>query len=93
MAIAALHSAVARDSNFTNKLARSARRFDSAAVSRRLGLLVESCCGHEAAEPFRDLLGTSRTPVLLRPGGLPSGKIDTSWRVVINATTQLESIQ
>jgi predicted transcriptional regulator of viral defense system len=93
MAIEALHVAVERDSNFINKLAKAARRYDSAAVSRRLGLLVETCCGHEAAEPFRALLGASRTPVLLRPGGPPSGEIDASWRVVVNATTQLESVR
>ena len=92
MAIEALHGAAERDSNFINKLARAARRYDSAAVSRRLGLLVEKCCGHDAAEPFRNLLGESRTPVLLRPGGLPNGKIDTAWRVVVNASIQLESV-
>jgi len=92
MAIEALHGAAERDSNFINKLARAARRYDSAAVSRRLGLLVEKCCGHDAAEPFRNLLGESRTPVLLRPGGLPNGKIDTAWRVVVNASIRLESV-
>lgn len=92
MAIEALHVAAERDSNFINKLAKVARRYDSAAVSRRLGLLVETCCGHEAAEPFRGMKGTSRTPVLLRPGGMTSGEIDASWRVVVNASTRHEAV-
>ena len=92
MAIGALEMAVARDAHFINKLAKAARRYNSPAVSRRLGLLVETCCGHEAADPFRSLLGTSRSPVLLRPGGLPSGKLDASWRVVVNASTQLQTV-
>jgi predicted transcriptional regulator of viral defense system len=92
MAVEALHVAVERDSRFINKLARVAQRYNSAAASRRLGLLVDRCCGHEAAEPFRNLLGASRTPVLLRPGGMRGGKVDSTWRVVVNASTQLESV-
>jgi predicted transcriptional regulator of viral defense system len=90
MAVAALHTVTQRDMGFVDRLAAAATRYDSAAVSRRLGLLVESACGPEAAEPFHDLIGKSRTPVLLRAGGVQRGEVDPTWRVVVNASTQRE---
>jgi len=91
MAIAALQSAAMRDPRFISRLGAAARRYESPAVSRRLGLLVDRLFGAAAASPFRDLIGTSRTPVLLRAGGMKEGPTDPTWRIVVNASTELET--
>jgi predicted transcriptional regulator of viral defense system len=88
-ALQALRLAVDRDPEVTGRLVDSARRYGSAAISRRLGLLVDRLFGSEAAAPFAELIGKSRTPVLLRPGGPRKGDIDRTWRVMVNATIEL----
>lgn len=88
MALGALSGAIDRDPDFLSLLFDAARLYDSTATSRRIGLLVGHLCGHDEAEPFRDLIGTSRTPVLLRPGGERKGQIDRTWRVIVNASIE-----
>jgi predicted transcriptional regulator of viral defense system len=88
MALGALRSAVERDPDFLGRLVEAARRYDSAATARRIGLLVDQLFGQDAAEPFRALIGTSRTPVSLRPGGERTGPIDHRWRLVMNASVE-----
>ncbi len=56
------------------------------------GELVERFFGADAAAPYRDLVGTNRTPVLMRPGGSPSGPVDSTWRVVVNAVLEPETL-
>jgi predicted transcriptional regulator of viral defense system len=92
MAIGALHSADDADPKFIDRLAAAAKRYGSPAVSRRLGLLVDRQFGEDAAAPFRALIGSSRTAVLLRPGGAREGSIDPTWRVLVNASTELQGV-
>lgn len=88
MAVSALGRAADADPGFLGRLAVGTGRHGSAAAARRLGLLVDRLFGTAAAEPFRDLIGDSRTPVLLRPTGMKRGPIDRRWRVVVNASTE-----
>lgn len=88
MATGALAGAAERDVEFLGRLLEAARRYDSAAVARRLGLIVDRLFGDDAAGPFKELIGESRTPVLLRPGGPADGPVDRKWRVVVNASVE-----
>lgn len=81
-----------RDPEFFGRLFVSARRFQSNAAARRVGLLVDRLFGSDAAAPFRELIGKSRTPTLLRRGGRTDGSFDSTWRVVVNASTVLETV-
>jgi predicted transcriptional regulator of viral defense system len=93
MALGALHSAAERDPDFLQRLFNAARRFDSSAVARRLGLMVQRTFAEELAAPYLELIGKSRTPVLLRPGGARNGPVDHKWRVIVNASIELEKAQ
>jgi predicted transcriptional regulator of viral defense system len=93
----ALLRAASRDSTFLGKLhsmvlryGAGARGHNSRASARRVGLVVERLFGPAAADPYRGLIGTNRTPVLMRPGGTPTGPVDHTWRVVVNAVLQPE---
>lgn len=90
MAIGALDRAAGRDPRFLDRLVGATRRYRSPATARRLGLLVERLFGQEAGVPFEGLIGTNRTPVLLRAGGAKTGQLNEKWRVIVNATTDLE---
>jgi predicted transcriptional regulator of viral defense system len=90
-ALDALRSAAERDRDFLSRLVAAARRYDSAAAGRRLGLLVEQLFGEGAAAPFQELIGASRTPVLLRAAGPKTGEIDRKWRLIVNASTVTET--
>lgn len=92
LALDVLERAVSRDSTFLDRLHAAVVRYGAGpkghsarASARRMGLLLEGLFGADVAAPYRDLVGTNRTPVLLRPGGSPSGPVDATWRVVVNA--------
>jgi len=89
-AVSALNLAVRRDPEILERLVEILGRFRSVAAARRVGLLVDRLFGADAAAPFRGLIGQSRTPVLLRRGGVAHGPVDPIWRVVVNASTELE---
>jgi len=89
-AIKALRRAAQRDPGFLRRLADATHRYHSVATARRLGPVIDRVFVSEAAAPFEDLVGERRSPVLLRPSGLESGEIDRKWRVVVNATAELE---
>jgi len=94
-ALDAICRATSRDSAFLDRLHAAVLRYgagsrghSSRSSARRVGLVVERLFGADAAAPYRDLVGTNRTPVLMRPGGSPSGPIDSTWRVVVNAVLE-----
>jgi predicted transcriptional regulator of viral defense system len=89
--LTALSLAGQRDPKFLGRLVASARRFGSDATARRVGLLVDQLFGPDAATPFRKLIGESRTPTLLRRGGRTDGPVDTTWRVIVNASIESET--
>ena len=89
-ALSALSLAVQRDPEFLVRLLANVRRFKSDAAARRVGLLVDRLFGPDSAAPFRELIGKSRTPVLLRRGGVTDGQVDPTWRVIVNASTEPE---
>jgi predicted transcriptional regulator of viral defense system len=89
-ALSALALAIQRDPKFLERLEASVRRFESNAAARRVGLLVDRLFGRDSAAPFHELIGESRTPVLLRSGGVTNGYIDHTWRVIVNASTEPE---
>jgi predicted transcriptional regulator of viral defense system len=91
VAVSALNLAIRREQKFLRRLLASARRFQSDAAARRVGLLVEELAGPELAAPFRELIGGSRTPVLLRRGGQTEGPVNSAWRVIVNASIELEA--
>jgi predicted transcriptional regulator of viral defense system len=91
-ALDALLLSVKRDPVFIERLAESVRRHDSFATARRAGLLVDRLFGADAAIPFRELIGNSRTPVLLRSTGAADGRVGSEWRVVVNVTTESEAV-
>jgi predicted transcriptional regulator of viral defense system len=93
MAIEALRSAANREPRFFQRLIKATRRYDSSTVARRIGLLVERQFGKETAAPFLELIGESRTPVLLRSGGPKKGPVDRAWRVTVNVSTDLGGAQ
>jgi hypothetical protein len=88
--LSALDLAVRRDPELLKRLVGVLGRFGSVAAARRVGLLVDRLFGADAAVPFRGLMGKSRTPVLLRRGGVTYGPVDPTWRVIVNASTDLE---
>lgn len=95
LAVDALRRAVARDSEFLDRLHAAVLRYGAGAQghssrssARRVGLIVERLFGADAAAPYRSLVGDNRAPILLRPGGSPDGPIDTTWRIVVNATIE-----
>jgi len=90
-ALTALHQAGQRDPKFLGRLLASTRRFQSDAAARRVGLLVDRLFGSEAAAPFHELIGESRTPTLLRRGGRTDAELDPTWRVMVNASTTPET--
>jgi hypothetical protein len=47
----------------------------------------------DASAPYRDLIGSNRASVLLRPGGSPDGPVNSAWRVVVNAIVEPESVR
>ncbi|MHB8247097.1 MAG: hypothetical protein ACYDGN_17475 [Acidimicrobiales bacterium] len=73
------------------RLLATVSRYSSAATARRVGLLVDRHLGTDAAAPFRELIGTSRTPVLLRSTGTTDGTVDRAWRVRVNVSTESEA--
>lgn len=96
-AIDALVRAASADSGFLDRLHAAVVRYragskghSSRSSARRVGFLLERLFGTDVAAPYRDLVGANRAPVLLRPGGSPSGPVDTTWRVVVNAVLDRE---
>ena len=88
----------ARDSEFLDRLLVATRRYgtrghSSRSAARRMGLIIDRIFGPDAAGPYRDLIGSNRAPVPLRPGGSPEGPIDVTWRVVVNATLEPETVR
>lgn len=95
----ALLRAASRDTGFLNRLLAAVLRYrsgsrghSSRSSARRVGFVVERLFGPEAAAPYRDLVGSNRAPVLLRPGGSSSGPVDSSWRLVVNAVLEPETV-
>lgn len=74
----------------TARYGAGAKGHGSRSSARRVGLVIDRLLGHDAAEPFRELIGANRSPVLLRVGGTPGGPVDRTWRVVVNATLDPE---
>jgi predicted transcriptional regulator of viral defense system len=70
-------------------LLRATKRYKTAAVARRKGFLIEQLLGVNAAAPFLELTGASRTPVPLRVGRPADGPIDRRWRVNVNVDIDL----
>jgi len=68
----------------TSRLAKAARRYETAAVSRRLGFVVELLAGPAAAAPLLKLRGTSHRYVALSPFAASDGPADATWRVRVN---------
>jgi predicted transcriptional regulator of viral defense system len=66
------------------RLLKAARRHQNAAVSRRLGFLLELLAGPSAAAPLLALRGTSNSYVALSPFGASKGPADSTWRVHVN---------
>ncbi len=98
-ALDALVRAASRDPAFLDRLLAAVLRYSAGArghssrsSARRVGLVVERLFGADAAAPYRDLVGTNRAPVLMRPGGTPSGPLDSTWRVVVNAVLEPETV-
>lgn len=73
-----------RDQDLLGRLLGAVRRYGEAATARRVGLLVDSLFGWDAAAPFATLVGTRRAAVPLRPNGPADGVVDTRWRVLVN---------
>lgn len=70
---------------FNERLATAAARYGNAAVSRRLGFLVERLGGPAASGPFLALKGSSHTATPLVSGGRSdTGYLDSKWRVRVN---------
>lgn len=89
-AIDALLLATTRDASFLERLHAAVVRYDSPAVARRVGLVVERFIGPEAAEPYKSLIGENRLPVPMRPLGKQDGVLDQEWRVNVNALLESE---
>jgi predicted transcriptional regulator of viral defense system len=90
MGIGSLHAAAERDPKFLSRLAEATRRDNSSTAARRVGLIVERIFGEDLAAPYLELIGSSRTPVVLRAGGQRTGPVDQKWRVNVNASIELE---
>jgi predicted transcriptional regulator of viral defense system len=72
-----------------SRLVKAARRYETAAVSRRLGFLVELLAGPGAAAPFLKLRGASNKYVALSPFAPATGAADSTWRVHVNIEPEL----
>jgi predicted transcriptional regulator of viral defense system len=90
-ALTAMLLVAGRDSRFMERLVVTVSRYSSAATARRVGLLVDRHFGTDAAAPFRELIGTGRTPVRLRSTGTADGPVDRTWRVRVNVSTEVEA--
>jgi predicted transcriptional regulator of viral defense system len=95
----ALLLAASRDSGFLDRLLATVQRYgagrkghNSRSASRRVGLIVDRLFGADAATPYRELIGANEAPVLLRPGGRDNGPVDRTWRVVVNALIEPETV-
>lgn len=95
--ISALKIAVAHDSEFLDRLHAAVRLYGagpkghgSRSAARRIGLVVDRLFGRDASQPFLELIGANRKPILLRSGGSSSGEVDTTWRVVVNTAIRDE---
>jgi predicted transcriptional regulator of viral defense system len=87
-ALDALLTAESRYPMFLDRLLETVVRYSagskghgSRAAARRMGLIVEELFGEDAAAPYLTLIGSNRSPVLLRPGGSSVGEVDRRWRV------------
>lgn len=96
----ALIRAMSADSSFLDRLAKAVRAYGAGArhhgsrtAARRVGFVVEQLFGSAAAEPFLALIGSNTAPVLLRPARSRDGRVDTVWRVVVNATVEPELVR
>jgi predicted transcriptional regulator of viral defense system len=66
------------------RLAKAAKRYGSAAASRRLGYLVELLHGSAAAEPLLALKGRTNASVLLSSSGPKKGPTNPRWGLRVN---------
>ncbi|HEX4837068.1 MAG TPA: hypothetical protein VFV03_00880 [Solirubrobacteraceae bacterium] len=66
------------------RLAAAAKRYQSAAVARRLGYLLELLHGPQAAEGLLGLRGTSHAHVLLAASGPARGESNPRWGLRVN---------
>jgi predicted transcriptional regulator of viral defense system len=82
--IEALDALLARDPACAERLAGEIAAHDSHALARRLGFLVESLAGKDAARPFLPLRGQSKAATPLRTGTPAAGAIDSTWHVQEN---------
>jgi predicted transcriptional regulator of viral defense system len=62
----------------------AAKRYRNHAAAQRLGYLIETLHGADAAEALLELRGTTHAAVLLAASGPDHGPIDAKWRVRIN---------
>jgi predicted transcriptional regulator of viral defense system len=67
-----------------SRLIKAARRYKTAAVSRRLGFLLELLAGPDAAAPLLKLRGKSNNYVALSPFAPSEGQTNATWRLRIN---------
>lgn len=95
----ALLRAASHDTSFLDRLLAAVLRYGSGArghssrsSARRVGFVVERLFGPGAAAPYRDLVGSNRTPTLLRSGGPSAGPVDSTWRIVVNAVLEREAV-
>jgi len=72
-----------------SRLVKATKRYETAAVSRRLGFLVELLVGADAAAPFLRLRGPSNKYVPLSPFQPAKGPADSKWRVHVNIEPEL----
>jgi predicted transcriptional regulator of viral defense system len=88
----ALFLAAGKYPAFLDRLLETVAHYNSPAVARRVGLVVERLFGTAHAEPYRGLVGANRAPVRLRARGTANGPLDTTWRVVVNAAIEPERV-
>lgn len=98
-ALDALLLAASRDPRFMDRLLTTVKRYgagrkghNARSASRRVGLVVDRLFGAAAAAPYRELIGANEAPVLLRPGGRDTGDVDRTWRVLVNALIEPETV-
>jgi predicted transcriptional regulator of viral defense system len=89
-ALDALLLAASLEAAFLDRLLDAVIRYRSPSAARRVGLVVERFFGESAAAPYHNLIGKNRSPVLMRPGGAKEGRLDRTWRVVVNALLEPE---
>jgi predicted transcriptional regulator of viral defense system len=66
------------------RLVEAATSYGNNAAAQRLGYLVETLHGADAAEALLLLRGSTHASILLSPSGPNRGPIDAKWRVRIN---------